>query len=64
MGALHVVTAWAGEPGLALGQEVCAEESDEITAPRPSHEPHHEAQEDCGRSEGFLMEVITALASS
>jgi predicted transposase YbfD/YdcC len=30
--ALHVVTAWAGEYGLALGQEVCAEKSNEITA--------------------------------
>ena len=29
---LHVVTAWAGEYGLALGQEVCAEKSNEITA--------------------------------
>lgn len=32
LGALHVVTAWAGEYGLALGQEVCAEKSNEITA--------------------------------
>jgi predicted transposase YbfD/YdcC len=32
LGALHVVTAWAGEFGLALGQEVCAEKSNEITA--------------------------------
>jgi predicted transposase YbfD/YdcC len=32
LGALHVVTAWAGEYGLALGQEVCAEKSKEITA--------------------------------
>jgi predicted transposase YbfD/YdcC len=32
LGALHVVTAWAGEYGLALGQQVCAEKSDEITA--------------------------------
>src|SRR6185369_4295260 len=32
LGALHVVTAWAGEYGLALGQEVCAERSNEITA--------------------------------
>jgi predicted transposase YbfD/YdcC len=29
---LHVVTAWAGEYGLALGQQVCAEKSNEITA--------------------------------
>jgi predicted transposase YbfD/YdcC len=32
LGPLHVVTAWAGEYGLALGQEVCAAKSDEITA--------------------------------
>ncbi len=32
LGSLHVVTAWAGEYGLALGQEVCAEKSNEITA--------------------------------
>src|SRR5205807_1026017 len=32
LGALRVVTARAGEYGLALGQEVCAEKSDEITA--------------------------------
>jgi predicted transposase YbfD/YdcC len=32
LGALHVVTAWAGEYGLALGQEVCAEKSNEIAA--------------------------------
>src|SRR3954447_12365948 len=32
LGALHVITAWAGEYGLALGQEVCAEKSNEITA--------------------------------
>ena len=32
LGAPHVVTAWAGEYGLALGQEVCAEKSNEITA--------------------------------
>jgi len=31
-GALHVVTAWAGELGLALGQQACAEKSNEITA--------------------------------
>ena len=31
-GALHVVTAWAGEFGLALGQQACAEKSNEITA--------------------------------
>jgi hypothetical protein len=32
LGALHVVTAWAGEYSLALGQEVCAAKSNEITA--------------------------------
>ena len=32
LGPLHVATAWAGEYGLALGQEVCAEKSNEITA--------------------------------
>jgi predicted transposase YbfD/YdcC len=32
LGPLHVVTAWAGEYGLALGQEACAEKSNEITA--------------------------------
>jgi predicted transposase YbfD/YdcC len=32
LGALHVVTAWAGEYGLALGQRVCEEKSHEITA--------------------------------
>ncbi|HEX8203382.1 MAG TPA: ISAs1 family transposase [Isosphaeraceae bacterium] len=32
LGPLHVVTAWAGEYGLALGLEVCAEKSNEITA--------------------------------
>src|SRR3954470_5303218 len=32
LGPLHVVTAWAGEYGLALGQELCAEKSNEITA--------------------------------
>jgi predicted transposase YbfD/YdcC len=32
LGPLHVVTAWAGDYGLALGQEVCAEKSNEITA--------------------------------
>jgi predicted transposase YbfD/YdcC len=32
LGALHVVTAWAGEYGLALGQQVCDEKSNEITA--------------------------------
>ena len=36
LGPLHVVTAWAGEYGLALGQQACAEKSDEITAiPEP-----------------------------
>jgi len=32
LGALHVVTAWAGEYGLASGQEVCAGKSHEVTA--------------------------------
>jgi predicted transposase YbfD/YdcC len=32
LGPLHIVTAWAGEYGLALGQEVCAAKSHEITA--------------------------------
>ncbi|QDV37191.1 ISAs1 family transposase [Tautonia plasticadhaerens] len=32
LGPLHIVTAWAGEYGLALGQEVCGEKSNEITA--------------------------------
>src|SRR3954469_7778303 len=32
LGPLHVVTAWAGGYGLAPGQEVCAEKSNEITA--------------------------------
>jgi hypothetical protein len=32
LGALHVVTAWTGEYGLALGQVACAEKSNEITA--------------------------------
>jgi predicted transposase YbfD/YdcC len=32
LGPRHVVTAWAGEYGLALGQGACAERSDEITA--------------------------------
>jgi predicted transposase YbfD/YdcC len=32
LGALHIVTAWAGEYGLALGQQVCDEKSNEITA--------------------------------
>jgi len=32
LGPLHVVTAWAGEYGLALGQEVCAAKSNEIAA--------------------------------
>src|SRR5919202_1055056 len=32
LGPLHVVTAWAGEYGLALGQRVGAEKSNEITA--------------------------------
>src|SRR3954453_22040053 len=32
LGPLHVVTAWAGEYGLALGQTLCCEKSNEITA--------------------------------
>lgn len=32
LGALHVVTAWAGEYGLALGQQICDAKSNEITA--------------------------------
>ena len=32
LGPLHVVTAWAGEYGLAPGQQVCEEKSNEITA--------------------------------
>jgi predicted transposase YbfD/YdcC len=32
LGPLHVVTAWAGGYGLALGQQVCEEKSNEITA--------------------------------
>jgi predicted transposase YbfD/YdcC len=32
LGPLHVVTAWAGDYGLALGQQVCAQKSNEITA--------------------------------
>ena len=32
LGALHVVTAWAGEYGVTLAQEVFAEKSNEITA--------------------------------
>jgi predicted transposase YbfD/YdcC len=32
LGPLHVVTAWAGEYGLALGQQVGEEKSNEITA--------------------------------
>lgn len=32
LGPLHIVTAWAGELGLALGQQTCAEKSNEITA--------------------------------
>src|ERR1700760_4312917 len=32
LGPLHVVTAWAGEYGLALGQTLCCEKSSEITA--------------------------------
>jgi predicted transposase YbfD/YdcC len=32
LGPIHVVSAWVGEHGLALGQQVCAEKSNEITA--------------------------------
>jgi predicted transposase YbfD/YdcC len=32
LGALHAVTVWASEFGLALGQTACAEKSNEITA--------------------------------
>jgi predicted transposase YbfD/YdcC len=32
LGALHLVTAWATENGLTLGQVACAEKSNEITA--------------------------------
>src|SRR4051794_2016251 len=32
LGALHAVTVWASEFGLALGQVACAEKSNEITA--------------------------------
>ena len=32
LGPLHVVTAWAGEYGLAPGQQVCGEKSNEIAA--------------------------------
>jgi predicted transposase YbfD/YdcC len=32
LGALHSVSAWAGEFGLSLGQVACAEKSNEITA--------------------------------
>ena len=32
LGPLHVVTAWAGEYGPALGQELCGAKSNEITA--------------------------------
>lgn len=32
LGALHLVTAWATESGLTLGQIACAEKSNEITA--------------------------------
>src|SRR6476620_349342 len=31
-GPIHVVSAWCGELGLALGQQACAEKSNEITA--------------------------------
>jgi predicted transposase YbfD/YdcC len=32
LGALHIVSAWASEEGIALGQVACAEKSNEITA--------------------------------
>jgi predicted transposase YbfD/YdcC len=32
LGALHLVSVWAGEYGLSLGQVACAEKSNEITA--------------------------------
>jgi predicted transposase YbfD/YdcC len=32
LGALHTVSVWASEYGLALGQQACAEKSNEITA--------------------------------
>jgi predicted transposase YbfD/YdcC len=32
LGALHTVSVWASEFGLALGQQACAEKSNEITA--------------------------------
>src|SRR5436305_8467028 len=32
LGALHLVSVWAGEYGLSLGQMACAEKSNEITA--------------------------------
>jgi predicted transposase YbfD/YdcC len=32
LGALHTVSVWASELGLALGQQACAEKSNEITA--------------------------------
>jgi predicted transposase YbfD/YdcC len=32
LGPIHVVSAWCGELGLALGQQACAEKSNEITA--------------------------------
>jgi predicted transposase YbfD/YdcC len=32
LGALHLVTAWASESGLTLGQVACADKSNEITA--------------------------------
>ena len=32
MRALHLVTAWASENGLTLGQVACEEKSNEITA--------------------------------
>ena len=33
LGPLHVVTAWAGEYGLALGQELCGAKSNETELP-------------------------------
>lgn len=32
LGALHIISAWAGEEGIALGQVATEEKSNEITA--------------------------------
>ena len=40
-GPLHVVTAWAGEYGLALGREVCAEKSNERSEEHTSELQSH-----------------------